>query len=149
MMVTYGRDGRLTTTGTIHFARARRGRKELRHGEAPPPPPPIVFGRMPRIARLMALAIRMRRMIDGGEVRDYAELARLGHVTRARMTQIMNVLNLAPDIQEEILFLPPIQSGRDPIRELQLRPITAVPDWRKQRQMWRELAAGVANVPSE
>ncbi len=149
MMVTYGRDGRLTTTGTIHFARARRGRKELRHGEAPPPPPPIVFGRVPRIARLMALAIRMRRMIDAGEVRDYAELARLGHVTRARMTQIMNLLNLAPDIQEEILFLPPIESGRDPIRELQLRPITAVPDWRKQRQMWRELVAGVANVPSE
>ncbi len=148
MMVTYGRDGRLTTTGTIHFARARRGRKELRNGEAPPPPP-IVFGRVPRIARLMALAIRMRRMIDAGEVRDYAELARLGHVTRARMTQIMNLLNLAPDIQEEILFLPPIESGRDPIRELQLRPITAVPDWRKQRQMWRELVAGVANVPSE
>ena len=139
MMVTHGRDGRLTTTGTIHFARARRGRKELRPGEAPPPPPPIVFGRVPRIARLMALAIRMRRMIDAGEVRDYAELARLGHVTRARMTQIMNLLNLAPDIQEEILFLPPIESGRDPIRELQLRPITAVPDWRKQRQMWEDL----------
>ncbi len=141
MMVTYGRDGRLTTTGTIHFARARarRGRKELRHGEAPPSPSPIVFGRVPRIARLMALAIRMRRMIDAGEVRDYAELARLGHVTRARMTQIMNLLNLAPDIQEEILFLPPIESGRDPIRELQLRPITAVPDWRKQRQMWGDL----------
>ena len=87
----------------------------------------------------MALAIRMQRMIDAGEVRNYAELARLGHVTRARMTQIMNLLNLAPDIQEEILFLPPIESGRDPIRELQLRPIAAVPDWRKQRQMWGDL----------
>ena len=134
-----GRDGRITTQSTIHFARARRGRKELRRGAAPPARLPPVFGRVPRIARLMALAIRMQRLIDSGEVRDYAELARLGHVTRARMTQIMNLLNLAPDIQEEILFLPPVESGRDPIRELQLRPITLVPDWRKQRRMWGQL----------
>jgi hypothetical protein len=87
----------------------------------------------------MALAIRMQRLIDESEVRDYAELARLGQVTRARMTQIMNLLNLAPDIQEEILFLPPIESGRDPIRELQLRPITLVPDWRKQRRLWSQI----------
>ena len=138
-VVAEGRDGRITTVSTVHFARAPRGRKELRRGEAPPAPPPPVFGRVPRIARLMALAIRMKRLVDSGEVRDYAELARLGHVTRARMTQIMNLLNLAPDIQEEILFLPPIESGRDPIRELQLRPITAVPDWRKQRRMWQAL----------
>lgn len=131
--------GRITTRSTIHFARARRGRKVLRHGKALPPPPPPVFGRIPRIARLMALAIRMKRLIDVGEISDYAELARLGHVTRARVTQIMNLLYLSPDIQEEILFLPPIESGRDPIRELQLRPITLVPDWRKQRRMWREL----------
>lgn len=149
MMVTHGRDGRLTTTSTIHFARARRGRKQLRDGEAPPPLSPPIFGRVPRIARLMALAIRMRRLIDSGEVRDYAELARLGHVTRARITQIMNLLNLAPDIQEEILFLPPIESGRDPIRELQLRPITLVPDWRKQRQMWRALHTGAAKAGFE
>lgn len=139
MVVAERRDGRITTRSTIHFRRARRGRKELRRGEAPPTPPPPVFGRVPRIARLMALAIRMQRLIEAGEIRDYAELARLGHVTRARMTQIMNLLNLAPDIQEDILFLPPVESGRDPIRELQLRPITLVPDWRKQRRMWREL----------
>lgn len=138
-VVAEGREGRITTQSTIHFARARRGRKELRRGEAPPAPPPPVFGRVPRIARLMALALRFQRLIESGEVRDYAELARLGHVTRARMTQIMNLLNLAPDIQEDLLFLPPTESGRDPIRELRLRPITLVPDWRKQRQTWQKL----------
>ncbi|NOT00444.1 MAG: hypothetical protein HOP29_07430 [Phycisphaerales bacterium] len=139
MVVAEELGGRITTRSTIHFARARRGRKELRRGEAPPPPAPPAYGRVPRIARLMALAIRMQTLVGAGEVSDYAELARLGHVTRARVTQIMNLLCLAPDIQEDILFLPPIESGRDPIRELQLRPITMVPDWRKQRRMWREI----------
>lgn len=138
-VVAEGHDGRITTRSTIHFAHVRRGRKELRRGEAPPAPPPSVFGRVPRIARLMALALRFQRLVESGSVRDYAELARLGHVTRARMTQIMNLLNLAPDIQEAVLFLPPVESGRDPIRELHLRPIAATPDWRKQRQMWRRL----------
>lgn len=141
MVVAEGRDGRITTRSSIHFRLARRGRKELRRGKSPPPLAPPVFGRVPRIARLMALAIRLRGLIDSGEVAGYAELARLGHVSRARVTQIMNLLNLAPDIQEAILFLRPVQSGRDPIRELQLRPITQVPDWRKQRRMWRDLRA--------
>ena len=86
----------------------------------------------------MALAIRFDGLIRDGVVADQAELARLGHVTRARLTQIMNLLHLAPDIQEELLFLPRVERGRDPIQERQLRPIAAVPDWRKQRGMWKE-----------
>jgi len=78
------------------------------------------------------------KMIRDGEVRDYADLARLGHVTRARLTQIMNLLNLAPDIQEAILFLPAVTTGDDPIHERQLRPIVKVLDWGKQRKMWAE-----------
>jgi hypothetical protein len=42
----------------------------------------------------MALAVRFEVMLKRGEVKDYAELARVGHVTRARVTQIMNLLNL-------------------------------------------------------
>src|SRR3712207_3152134 len=53
----------------------------------------------------------MRRLladIEAGQVDCVVvyKVARLGHVTRARVTQIMNLLNLAPDIQEAILFLP-------------------------------------------
>ena len=68
--------------------------------------------------------------------RDYADLARLGHVTRARATQVMNLLNLAPDTQPAILFLPRTPSGRDPVSERKLRRIAAEPDWRRQRRIW-------------
>jgi len=129
----------------LHQRRERRGRKRIHEGPANPPDEEV-FGRIPRVARLLALAIRMRELLEAGHVADQAELARLGHVTRARVTQIMNLLSLAPDIQEEILFLPPIERGRDPIREWQLRPIALVPDWRKQRRMWRELLADNESV---
>jgi hypothetical protein len=89
----------------------------------------------------MALAIRFEGLLSQGEVGDYADLARLGHVTRARVTQIMNFLNLALDIQEQILFLPPIEAGRDAIKEWQVRPVAAEPEWRKQRRAWRVLRA--------
>jgi hypothetical protein len=48
--------------------------------------------------------------------KDYSQLARLGHVSRAQITQIMNLLLLAPDIQEEILFLPKTVAGHGPIK---------------------------------
>ncbi len=128
----------LTVTRKVHFSMRNRGRRAIQPG-----PQPVSdrapAGSVPRVSRLMALAIRFDGLIRSGTITDQADLARLGHVSRARVTQIMNMLHLAPDIQEDILFLPPVEWGRDPIRELQLRPITLVPDWRKQRQMWREL----------
>lgn len=88
----------------IHFKRTKAGRKTITEGPAPEPaaaPPDPV----PRIARLMALAIHFEGLIRQGLVKDYADLARLGGVSRARITQIMNLLNLPPWKQEEILFL--------------------------------------------
>lgn len=128
----------LTVRFTVHFEQKRRGRKQLSVGDAPAAAP-VPLGRIPRLARLMALAIRFDGLLRAGEVRDYADLARLGHVTRARVTQIMNLLNLAPDIQEAILFLPPTESGRDAIKEWQVRPIAAELDWEKQRRRWRAI----------
>jgi hypothetical protein len=127
----------ITITKEVHFCHGRGRRKVLAEG-APPEAASTPIGTVPRLARLMALAIRLERLVRSGEVGDYADIARLGHVTRARVTQIMNLLNLAPDIQEEILFLPRTEKGRDPIREHLVRPIVAVPDWRKQRKMWQE-----------
>ena len=119
----------------VHFRSGRNGCKQLESGDTPIVEP----GRVPRVSRLMALAIRFDKLLDEGVVTDQAELARLGYVTRARLTQIMNLLHLAPDIQEALLFLPRVERGREPIRERQLRPIAAVLDWRKQRRMWGEL----------
>ena len=87
----------------------------------------------------MALAIRIQELVDSGEVADYAEMARHSQVTRARMTQIMDLLLLSPDIQAEILSLPRTSSGRDPIGEKRLRSVAAIPDWRKQRKMWGDI----------
>lgn len=127
----------ITIERKVHFQQGRRGRKELREGDDPTPAMPV--GRVPRVSRLMALAIRLDQLIRDGEVNDQAELARLGHVTRARLTQIFNLLSLAPDIQEALLFLPATVRGRDAITEKQLRPIASVPDWRKQRRIWDAL----------
>jgi hypothetical protein len=60
-------------------------------------------------------------------------------VSRARVTQIVNLLVLAPDIQEALLFLPRTEKGRDPIHLGQLQPLAAVLDWRQQRHLWQEL----------
>ena len=107
--------------------------------------PPVEPGRTPRVSRLMALAIHFDGLIKRGVVRDYADIARLGLVTRARVTQIMNLLLLAPDIQEEILFLPRIERGRDPITERHLRVISSIVDWGEQRSMWREFRATITS----
>ncbi len=94
----------LTITKEVHFRRQKRGRKVMEEGSDAKKPE---LGSVPRLSQLMALAIHMDDLIRRGEVADYADLARLAHVSRARITQIMNLLLLAPDIQEAILFFPP------------------------------------------
>ena len=127
----------ITIQSKVHFGRGRRSRKELRSGEQRKALPP---GRVPRVSRLMALAIRFEQLVRDGVVADYAELARLGHVSRARVTQVLNLLNLAPEIQEALLFLPRVERGKDPVTERELRAIVAVRGRRKQRRMWDSLA---------
>jgi len=92
--------------------------------------------RVPRVARLMALAIRFDQLIREGVAADQAELARLGQVSRARLTQIMNLSNLAPEIQEQLLHLRLSNQDGDAVSERQLRPIAATPCWRAQRRAW-------------
>ena len=119
---------------------SRQGRTEKRRtAEAHETPLPI-----PRIARLMALAIRLEGSIREGKLRDHAEAARLGRVTRARMTQIMKLLDLAPDIQEAILFL----TARN-LNERNLRPIVKQTDWAEQRRMFQRITEHCAEVTGQ
>ena len=75
---------------------------------------------MPRVSRLMALAIKFERLVRDGTVHNYRELADAGQISRARMSQIMRLSDLAPEIQEELLFLPNTITGPDRFLEKQL-----------------------------
>jgi hypothetical protein len=94
------------------------------------------------VTKLSALAHRFEELLRRGEVADYSELARLGRVTRARISQIMSLLSLAPDLQEQVLFLPRTERGRDPIQMRHLLPIAQVADWKIQPQLWAALNSG-------
>ena len=128
----------LTIECEVHFDRKGRGsRKVLEAG--PSPFRPAEPGRVPRVARLMALALRCEGLLRSGAVENQTEIARLGHVTRARVSQILNLLNLAPDIQEAILDLPRTLAGRDAVIVRQVLPIASTMEWAKQREMWVQL----------
>ena len=99
----------------------------------------VPSGRTPRVTRLLALAHRIDGMIRSGELRDWAEAARMIGITRARMTQIANLLLLPPEIQEAILSLPPIAQGQAPFTEHTLRSIVVYTDWDRQNSTWESL----------
>jgi hypothetical protein len=92
----------------------------------------VVGGRLPRITKLMALAVRFEDLLRPGTAKDYADLARLGGVSRARITQVMNLRNLAPVLQEQILWLPQDHSDNRKLNERGLRRISGAMDWRER-----------------
>ena len=113
----------------------RAGRPAKPKPTAAPP-----LARIPRITRLMALAIKFQEMVDRGEVHDYADIARLGFVTRARLTQIMNLLLLAPNIQEVLLSeMLPMHTS---IPERTLRAVA-------QMVLWEDQKCELANLRAE
>src|SRR5713101_4646638 len=119
----------------IHFRLRATGRAER---TLPSDAPPSGNGRLPRVTQVVALAIQFQNMIQRGEARDYADLARLGCLTRERMSQIMELVWLAPDIQQEILYLPPTTGGRYPISERSARSVAGHLEWAVQRTEWQQ-----------
>ena len=132
---TTNRAGALQVEVTLELPKRRR----VRRADPGPRVQPALTGHIPRITRLMALAIKLQEMVDRGEVRDFADLARLGFVTRARLTQIMNLLLLAPDIQADIVAWAVHPEEFPEIAERHLRRLTQIPTWGPQRRLWREL----------
>lgn len=103
---------------------------------APAAPVEPKYARLPRITQVLALALQFQELIDSGEVRQHAELARLGCVSRERVSQLMVLTWLAPDIQEAILRLPHMPGGRFPITEGALRKMARLTLWEDQRAQW-------------
>jgi len=123
----------------VQFHFQRRGKNKVLVEGKEPPKPVRPKGRLPRITRYMALAIYYEDLIRQGHVYDYAEIATLGHVTRARVTQIMNLRLLAKDIQEQLLTMPRLLNGRDTLCLRSLQTLSVEPCWKKQRIAWSQL----------
>ena len=128
----------MTIECAIHFE--GRGRKTLSRQKTAADGAAARAMRVPRVAQLLALAIHWEGLIGTGTVADYASLAKLAQLSRARITQIMNLRLLPPDIQEEILFLPLTKQSREPLRLAKLQPIALAMSWQRQRRLWRQLS---------
>ncbi len=125
----------LTAKHKLEFKTGKRSAKMIvEAGTQPEQPTPV---RLPRITKMMALAIRLDHLIKTGQVADQAELARVGHVSRARLTQIMDLNLLAPDIQEEILFFGDSLSTFAVPIERSVRKVVKMASWNQQRELWR------------
>ena len=110
-----------------------------RHGwgftEEAPPPPPDPVRRPARVAVMLALAHKIQDAIDRGTVRDRAEVARKLGLTRARVTQLLDLLLLAPDLPLAVLALEAVD-GAEPMSERALRAVAHAGSWRAQRDAW-------------
>ena len=96
-------------------------------------------GRVLRVARLLAFAHQVDGKVRSGEYDDLADAARKMGLTRARVTQIVNLTLLAPAIQDAILAWPTLTTWRDPVTERTLRAIVAEPPWPNQIALWNAL----------
>ena len=96
-------------------------------------------GRLPQVTRVLALAVHFEQMIATGEAEGYADVARLTCLCRERVSQIVRLTYLAPEIQVEILYLPPCPAGRYPISEVAVRKIANLLCWTEQRRAWSQL----------
>jgi hypothetical protein len=94
-------------------------------------PKPARVPKTPRVVELLRKAIEWKALLESGQIATQADIARQEGITRARVTQVLGLLRLAPEIQEKILALP-CSLHRRPVTERLLRPIGAIPDQRDQ-----------------
>ena len=127
--------------GTIPLGRRGRASRPEANG-AGSAPNSLPSSCIPRVARLLALAWHVDELVRSGTVSSYAAAARLGHVSRARLSQILSLLNLAPDLQEELLFHQRHARGRQSLVLRQVLTVAAALDWQEQRRRWRRLRRG-------
>jgi hypothetical protein len=144
----------LVIAGTFTLGRRGRADRGEEHLDGPASAGSGAPSRLPRLARLLALAWHLDGLVRSGKLASYAAAARLGHVSRARLSQIVGLVNLAPDVQEQVLFLRHPARGRPLLTLRQLLHVAAALDWDEQRRRWRQLrrartdrAAAVSSTP--
>ncbi len=126
---------------TASFGKRLKKAKSKPKKREPPPRTP----RVPHVKRLMALAIRLEDLLDSGLVGSQTEIARAAGVTAARVTQIINLTYLAPDIQQAILELEPTTEQRAPFREREVRAIATHLNWSRQRMKFKKLLSKIGS----
>lgn len=134
----------MSTTIDVSFVRTKRGKAKAFITEAPKATTPA---RPSRVARMLALAHTMRGIVDRREVISFGDLAVIAGVTRPRVSQLLDLTLLAPDIQEELLFAETAH-GPERVTERALRAIVRSASWTEQRRHWRFIrpdALGPAN----
>lgn len=129
----------ITVRAKLELGRTTKGKRTIRLVDGSNPPPSTSKPRVPRISKLVALALTFDRMLREGQVHDLSELARLARVSQPRMSQILNLSLLAPDLIETLLHLPATQKGKERVHERMLRPVVAEADWSAQRMVWAKL----------
>ena len=101
-------------------------------------PKPPREPRTPPVVATLRRALRWRRELDGGKIASQADIARREGLTRARVTQILMLLRLAPEIQERILNIP--RSSNPPsVPERALRAITRIKDVKQQINVFEDV----------
>lgn len=78
----------------------------------------------------------LQSAIDRGIVADRAAVARKLGLTRARVTQLLDLLLLAPDLQRAVLVLEAVD-GTEPMSERALRAVAHAGSWMEQRETYR------------
>ncbi|MBI5587043.1 MAG: hypothetical protein HY889_01600 [Deltaproteobacteria bacterium] len=92
----------------------------------------------PRVTELLRKAMEWKELLDAGEVPTLVEIARREGLSRARITQIMSLLRLAPDIRNYILSMPRV-TKRPVVTERLLRPIVRVENLLVQAERFQQL----------
>lgn len=103
---------------------------------------PPKAARTPRVIELLRKAIEWQALLESGEASNQAAIARQEGITRARVTQVLGLLRLAPEIQEQVLSLPEMVR-RPAITERALRPIAQLGDHHDQLARFQQLTAQI------
>lgn len=114
-------DGSVTVTYKLEITRGRKGHRRVAAPAPPPERPTIDPATVPRITRMLVLGYHFERLVRERKIKNYAEIARLTGLSRARVTQQINLSFLPPHVQEHILLSRPSEWCE---RSLRPRPLS-------------------------